>query len=336
MLPFLIWGLFFCLKARRSWHFILAGMLLSGAAYSYPTARLQVPLFILIMTCYGLIWRQWRIRHLVALAAAFLLTSTPLVWFYLTHPSLSARFKEVAITNPEHLRDIGSSGTMLELFKIVIQNFIAHLHPDYLFFKGTPKNLTLSTGHQGMLSWIDVTALVAGLGWMALRFIQRKPAAATATLLFLGFLGINIIIGIFPATLVWIENPHPLRSIGAWPFAMLATGIILHKTTEKWPWSGLLALALAGAFACVFLRQYFYDYAKDSRGWFSVWTREEASHAKTDQAWMNFLYRYHYHMLLSRYYLMRYHGDNCTQARLIWEKLYPVFSKIAKEAKNQP
>jgi hypothetical protein len=333
-LTFLSWGLFFCLKARKLHDFIIAGIIMSGAVYCYPTARLQIPLFLIVMTLYGMSHLKWKIPHVITLGAAFLITSAPLIIFYITNPVLSARFKELAITNPDYLKSINSSGSVLQILLIMSKNFIAHLHPNYLFFKGTPGNLTLSTGQQGIMSWIDGIAVLAGLFWIASRIKQRISIANTTTLLWLGFLGINIVIGILPATLISIDNPHTLRTIGAWPFAMLATGFILYKTTEKWEWTAWPVLGAAIIFITIFLKQYFIDYAKTSRGWFSGWTLEEAQNAKTNEQWMDFLYRYHHHMFLSRYYLMRYHGDNCLQARTTWEKLYPLMKALYE--KNNP
>jgi hypothetical protein len=247
---------------------------------------------------------------------------------------LSARFKAIAITNPEYLKSIGSSGSLWDLSRIVLKNFLTHLHPDYLFFKGTPNNLTLSTGHQGIMSWLDSTAVLAALGWLIWKIKNKVTIASKGTVAWLGFLGVNIFIGIIPATLISIDNPHTLRTIGAWPFAMLATGFILHRMTQEHLWRAWAAVSIGALFTVIFLRQYFVDYAKYSGGFFSVWTMEEAKNAKTNDAWMNFLYRYHYHMFLSRYYLMRYHGDSCVQARTTWENLYPMFKKLHEQ--NDP
>ena len=333
VLPFLIWGIFISLRAKKTWHFILAGALFSGAVYTYPAARLQMPLLLLVLFFYGRKQLNWRLPQIIWLLSAFLITSIPLLLAFMKMPQIFMRFKEISIANPEYLQSIGKSGSILDLLGIAFSNFIAHAKPEFLFFKGTPQNLTLTTGRQGIMSWLDIVAFMAGISYLMRAWKHKKPVGRTTAWL-MGFLAVNIIIGILPTTLTTTDIPHNLRSIGAWPFAMIATGLIVHKATEKDQWLWIGALGVSAAFAFIFLTQYFKLYPKDSIGMFGAWTLEEAKQARTDQAWMEFLYRYHPHMFTSRYYLMRYHGDNCLQARTTWEKLYPMFKKLAEQ--NQP
>ncbi len=327
-LPYFTWGLFFCLRGQRLWHFIMAGVLLSAAAYSYPPARLMVPLFLVPMSVYGFTRLNWTLPRFAAGAFGFIAASIPLMIAYLTDPSLSARFSAVSIANPEFLANTSGAGWLPPVLAAAIKNYMVHLQPDFLLFKGSPLNRTLTTGHQGVMSWLDMAAVIAGLGWAAAKWRASRKFPAKSSFAFFGFLAAGILIGILPAAFVAIDNPHPLRTIGAWPFAMLATGFILHKATGQWPWRQWAALGVAAVFMAVFLKQYFGTYPKESEGWFSAWSIDEARHAKTDEDWMKFLYRYHGTMFLSRYALMRYHGDSCAQARTTWEKLYPVFKKI--------
>lgn len=331
LLPFLTWGLYAGLTAKRTWQYLFAGALLSGAAYAYPPGRFQLPLLLLTLIGYGLIQLRWKISRAAALAAGFLITSIPLVVLYATDPSLAARFKGLAITNADYLQGahgLAAAGKVLAAFWA---NILFHLSGDFLFFQGTPTNFTLSTGHQGVMGWLDILAVLLGLGWIAWQKKNKQPVAAQGTVGLLAFLGINIIIGVMPALLTVLEYAHPLRTIGAWPFAMIATGFVVHKVSERWRPAAWAALLSAVLFAVFFLGAYFRDYPKQSEGWFSIWTDEEARHAKTDQDWMQFLYRYHSQMFVARYYLMRYHGDTCAEARGIWEKLYPTFEKISAQ-----
>ncbi|NLE65559.1 MAG: glycosyltransferase family 39 protein, partial [Elusimicrobia bacterium] len=95
MLPFFVWGLFFCLKGKRTLDLIIAGVFLSAAAYSYPPARLQVPLFLIVMVAYGYGRMGWRFRHVLALGFSFFLASIPLLTLYLTTNYMSARFSQI-------------------------------------------------------------------------------------------------------------------------------------------------------------------------------------------------------------------------------------------------
>ncbi len=288
----------------------------------------MIPVFLILMSIYGFRRLNWTIARFSAGAAAFIAAGIPLVICYLTDPSLSARFKELSIANPEFLKNTAPAGIFPPVFAAGIKNFLLHLQPDFLLFKGSPLNRTLSTGHQGVMSWLDIAAFAAGIGWVIVGWKNRQCFPEKNVRALFGFLAAGILIGILPAALVANDNPHPLRTVGAWPFAMLATGFILHKVTENRTWRQWAALGTAVIFMAVFLKQYFEVYPKESAGWFSAWSIEEARHAKTDEDWMKFLYRYHGTMFLSRYALMRYHGDSCAQARTTWEKLYPVFKKI--------
>jgi hypothetical protein len=335
VLPFLIWGLFMCLRAKKMWHFILAGILFSGAVYTYPATRLQMPLLLLVLFFYGKKQLNWRLPQIAALSFAFLITSIPLIFVFIKTPYIFMRFNEISIANPEYLKSIGRSGSVFDLLGIAFNNLIAHAKPDFLFFKGTPQNLTLTTGHQGIMSWLDTIAVMTGIFFL-LRAWKNKTLAAQSTMAWLmGFLALNIIIGILPTTLTNTDIPHNLRSIGAWPFAMIATGVIIHKATEKGLWLWLGAFAVSAGFAFIFLTQYFKTYPKESIGMFSAWTLEEAKQARTNEDWMRFLYRYHPHMFTSRYFLMRYHGDSCLQAKTTWENLYPIFKKMSEQADTQ-
>ncbi|MFH0752999.1 MAG: hypothetical protein V2A70_00360 [Candidatus Omnitrophota bacterium] len=333
MLPFLIWGLFFCLIGKKYWHFMAAGFLMCAAAYSYPPARLQIPFTLATLTIYGWLVLRWKPSQIITLGLAFLITGIPLIIMYLNTTSMAARFNELSITNPAFLARIGKTASPFDLLTIICQNFLTFLTPDFLFFKGTPLNMTLTTGRQGIMSWLDVTAVLVLFPAI---FLNRKnrPLPVPA-MLFAGLLIINLLIGILPATLISIDNPHPLRTVGSWPFAMLATGIIIHKLTERFAWTTIPAILIPTAFACVFLTQYFKQYPKESAGMFSVWTLTEARKAKTENEWMDFLYRYHPHMFTSRYFLMRYHGDSCAAARTTWEKLYPMFKNMAAQQHNK-
>ncbi len=333
-LPYFTWGLFFCLAGQRLWQFIMAGILLSAAAYSYPPARLMIPVFLILMSFYGFGQLKWTLSRFSAGAIAFIVASLPLAYCYMIDPSLSARFRELSIVNPEFLRNIPNTGWLPPVLAAALKNFLLHLHPDFLLFKGSPLNRTLSTGHQGVMSWLDVAAFTAGLAWIAARWKTSQRFPTKQTLFFFGFLAAGILIGILPAALVATDNPHTLRAVGAWPFAMLATGFILHKATDGRPWRQWAALATAVIFMAVFLKQYFEVYPKESAGWFSAWSIEEARNAKTDEDWMKFLYRYRGTMFLSRYALMRYHGQSCGEARGTWSKLYHIFEKI--HAQNDP
>lgn len=115
------------------WHFILAGVLLSGAVYTYPATRLQMPLLLLVLFFYGKKRLDWHLPQIAVLSSAFLITSIPLIFVFIKTPYIFMRFNEISIANPEYLKSIGRSGSVFDLLGIAFNNLIAHAKPDFLF-----------------------------------------------------------------------------------------------------------------------------------------------------------------------------------------------------------
>ena len=333
ILPYLIWGLFVCLRAKHFGHFILAGVLISCAIYSYPTAKLQIPLLLITLAVYGIKRLNWKISHVLTLGAAVLITTIPLIHLEMTNDSSTVRLGQVIITNPEYLKSVGKTNSIPDIISVLFDNTMSQLSPDYLFFKGVPKDTGMSTGRQGILSWLDGIALIICLFWSLMAWRRNKFLPEQEDRAWIEFVGLNIIIGMLPAFVCNINNP--LHSIGAWPFVMIATGMIIHKTTERWDWGWLPPFLASAVFAGVFLYQYFTYYPKDSVWIFRKWSQVEATQAKTQEDWMKFLFRHREDKFASRYFLMRYRGDNCQEAKATWEKLNPVFENMAEQMKHK-
>ena len=215
---------------------------------------------------------------------------------------------------------------------------MVHLTPDYLFFKGISRDLGMTTGRQGIISWLDSLAFILGL-WGILQVCYKKTILPQIkTLVFISFLFINILIGLLPSIVTALEiqgSGNNLRSIQSWPFAMIATGFIIHKMTSRVTCGWLPSFLTAATFSVVFLSQYFTSYKEESVWIFRRWSLEEAKTATTDQDWMKFLYRHQDDRFASRYFLMRYHGDSCLQAKNVQEKLNLAFKKMRQQNQNK-
>lgn len=308
---FTIWGLFFFLRSSKVIDKVWAGILFSFALYVYPPARMQVPLFLVTLLAYQYKIKALSKKVLLAFILALIIPSIPLIHNTL-FGNLQKRFGEISIANPDFLKTVGKTNSLNDLTEIFFKNYFSHFSPQYLFITGDP-SWEHSTQHAGLLSWVEILGLLCLIGFLIFRFKETKPH-----LWLLLFLFINILIAIIPASLTHAGLPSNLRTISAFPFSCLLLGYGVWRLTQKWNLTWVLTTLLGIVFAFVFLKQYFTVYPKESMGWFSFWTKEEALRAKTDQDWLEFLVRYKDQDYHARYYLMNYHGESCESSRKIW------------------
>jgi hypothetical protein len=332
LLPFLVWGLFVCLKAKQLWQFILAGALFAATVYTYPTAKMQAPLLLIILGFYGTYHLNWKRSQIITLVTTFMITLIPLIASRMSDPALNEHFKDVFITNPDYLRSIGKTNSIPDLISVLFSKAWYQISPDYLFFKGTPTDMGMTTGRQGLLSWLDGMALIIGVGWIFQTIKNKLPLIKKEDRPWATFIALNIFLGTLPA--VFCHNNDPLHSMAAWPFVMIATGMTIHMATKTWSWSWLIPFLTTALFAGVFFSQYFTSYKNDSVWIFRKWSLEAAKQCQTKEDWMKFLYFHYKDGFASRYFLMRYHGDSCIQARNLYNTLKPDFEKIAEQNKK--
>jgi hypothetical protein len=336
LLAYLIWGIFLTLRARKHWEFILAGLLFAAAAYTYPPARMITPSCILLLSLYGMKYLDWKKYWGALIAASFSIAIIPMIYSVMSDPSQTVRWQYVSITKPEYLALVGKTGSLFDIMSIAWDNLLRHTTPMYLFFRGLP-DWGVGTWHQGIMSWIDVTALVLGIFWIIHVFPFKKDKVSSKTLAWGGFLAISLFVGVLPCAFTIMEYAgvgNNMRSISAWPFAMIAVGMIMHKVTEKWTWSWIPSILAVIIFASVFLNQYFTIYPQQGALFFRAPSLEMARNARSNTDWLNFLYAHHKDGFASRYFLMRYHGDSCIQARNIYNNLKPNFEKVAEQNKK--
>ncbi len=311
---FVIWGVYFFLRSSRFRDGIIAGVLLSLSAYSYYAARVQVPLLMVPLIWLQIHRREFNWKALAAFFMAALTTATPLIILTL-RGEFRSRIDQVGIFSEGYLKSLGEPSPLL-LLRIFIKNFLLHFAPSFLFFSGD-SNPRHSTQSFGELGWVDILAL--GLGalfaacWLFKRVRNQGPATRPFDywpVLLLAVCGIAS--GIAPAALTWQGIPHALRSIGAWPFVSLLSGLLLWRASSLWKEFNLVLSAMAMVFACAFIYVYFVKYPQTAAPWFDSRLKEAAVASRQDGDWRRFMgTAQSYSDIWIRYFVIEYGGETC-------------------------
>ena len=323
---FAIWGLYFLWRSSVWWDWALAGFLFACAMYTYPPARLQIPLMMATLVFYEWGRRSLRWSSILSLATVFVLSLLPAINYM--RGTLSRRFSEISILNHDYLHSLGCTGTPWDMIIIFVHNYGLHLSPKFLFLTGDPSYVH-STGHLGLFSWLDIGALVILMVFVFLA-IQRRSWVNNPVVKnrrWLLFLAANFFIGIIPSALTSQELPHALRICGSWPFMMLFTGFMWFSAAECltlfWP-----ALALAGILSgSVLAYQYFVIYPQESKGMFDYWFKDTAERLQTPEDWQKFMLLFHRRNYHIRYFMVHRLGLTCKQANDIWWQLHDDLAK---------
>jgi hypothetical protein len=271
---FAMWGVYCFLKKRD----VIGGLFFAAAMYAYPPARLHVPLIVLVLSA-G--------RASARLLGTLFIACIPLV-VLTVNGTLNARANALAVWNVDHP------------FARFFSNLLAHLSPDFLLFKGD-LNPRHGTQAFGVLSWLDVLAIVLGV-WL-LRRVQHK----VLVLALAGAIGALVV-----ASLTWEGIPHALRAITGWPFVALLTGTLLAAACARWRVAPYLVLLCALTFSFFFLKTYFTTYREASAPHFDAVLRQEAEEGD----WTSLRgYWAFYPRPALRYYFLHYARIPCASLR---------------------
>lgn len=327
---FLIWGIYFFLRAPKIWSVLLSGLLFCAAIYSYPPFRLQTPLMLIALFVYSRKRIAWKLEHWFVFAGALVLPAIPLVMKTLDG-EIQQRFNAISILSKDYLSSIHSPGHFWNIAGIFIHNFFLHFSADFLFLRGDPSYVH-STRHFGILSGLDMAALLLGLGWAVMLLIKKNRSQNPLVLQrsFLLFLIINILIGVFPAALTNSELPNSLRITGSWPFVCLLSGYLLWQACERWWGMWIVTCGLSVFYAVFFFNIYFKVFPEEGKGMFGYWTLDEANQIKTDEDWLKFLYIYRFQDYNARYFLMQYRKVSCTDSGVMWENMKNILQSRGK------
>lgn len=290
---FMLWGVY-CFLRRSMVSAAISGLLLAIAMYTYPPARVHVPLLLVLLW----IVERPRVPRAAAQLAAMAVTCIPLAVLTL-NGTLNARANALAIWK--------AAPTAAGVAAGFVRNFFAHLSPGFLLLRGD-LNPRHGTQMFGILSWLDVLAIVAGLA-----LVRRQSSEGRRLLL----LAVGGWLSAFAVTsLSWEGIPHALRSFAGWPFLALMSGTLLAAACTRWRIAPWVILACAVAFSSVFLSAYFTKYRSASAGFFDAVLREEAETARETGNWdrLRGYGRFYPHPAL-RYYFLHYYGASCEDSR---------------------
>jgi hypothetical protein len=320
MPAFLIWGvaLFFRPTLRSACG---SALLLAAAMYTYPTARLHVPLLVPVLLWLARAESRDRgepmrpfARRLAIHFTLLAVVLAPLVILTL-NGTLTARAQALSIFNRDWLMVTYQSDSAATVAAAFAHHFGSYLSPRFLFFSGDA-NLRHGTGMFGQLSWLDLFALVAALfTTVAVMRLPRRdeprPQWRRGALLALW----GIVTAFAVASLTWEGSPHASRSIGGWPFVSLLTASLLCHAARLSRMIAPAATAVAATFLVTFAAMYFGPYAKSSGPAFDSAVREEAEHAAHHATWERFeSLRRTQAVPALRYYLMHYRQLSCSES----------------------
>lgn len=311
-----IWAVYFLSKSKNSVLFsILTGIFVSFALYTYPAARLFIPLSLIpvLMIFFRMKMIDWKAVFISA--GVTLVVSIPLMW-YLVFGNLMSRFNKIGIFSQVYWDDIGKVYNFMNVVEKVFSNFMLHFSFRFLF-QDANVNLPYSAGRfVGILGWLDVFGIMCGLALLILYIFKKKACPGSL----IGILYISVILfGFLPSAFTWHDIPNSLRIISAWPFVMgILAYFIWRLSTKRWGNIVLtLFLVISILFSFSFLKYYFTRFGPNSRYIFYEYYWNDAEKIKTDVDWLNFIAKYRRIDYYVMYFLMNYRGDTCTEA---WNK----------------
>ena len=179
----------------------------------------------------------------------------------------------------------------------------------------------------GILSWFDLAGLLLGLLMMIARVFSRPPPSPEdlrrRTILQLCLCA--YLVGLVPAAFT-LGCPHAIRTMGAWPFLMLAAGCFWEELIRRWAPAALLAVLLAGLFAKAHVGYYFKEYPARSAGMFAPWIRSTAESVHGPEDFLKLWYiagnDYYY-----RYYVMLLYNRPCKGSFDEWFQIRDLMNR---------
>ncbi len=216
---FAILVLYWLLRARNSGRrvfFIVTGLFLGLAFYTYPAANFLLVLVSVLLGYYTWQDREFLRAHwinMLLLFAACLAAAAPLALFALTHPNVfAARLNELSLLNP-----VAAGGSPVRAFITSIARTVA-----MFAIKGDTKALHNPAGRP-VLDALASVWFVLGL-WVIMRRYREPPYFLLLTWL---------IIMCLPGALTAENIPHFGRTIGALPVTCILPAIGM---LSAWQW----------------------------------------------------------------------------------------------------
>lgn len=278
-------GMWLVLKAIHQknkwwiWYLVIGGLAFSVSIYTYNSARVFVPLFLLYLAWY---FREWIVGHkkgVLTAAIIFLITMIPLVQF-ITRTGGNSRYKLVSVTDDPGLipriefnRNHSSLSPFLSnlinnrytyVSYYVLGNYLAHFNPDFLFISGAPHKQH-HVQNVGEMYLFQLPLVLYGIWVMQRRKIKYR-----------GILVAWILLAFIPVSITNDSIPHALRTLLAViPYQIISAigayyGFLQIKAKDrKWvPALSGLAIIVVLVSISLYLYNYYFIYPKKySRDW---------------------------------------------------------------------
>ncbi len=265
--PFFLMLALWFFDLEKKWNWIAGTLALALASYSYPAARLQAAVLLVLIP--GFAFRS-KIKSLVL----FGLSMIPMVWYTIKDPNFTVRTKMLILWSG-HPMNPYRNDSFFELIGDFLKQVSEHLTPTFLFVSGD-QNLRHSSQSVGMMSWPEGLLLTLGIffciGWF-FRTKKKKEPSAKPTVYLALFLLTGAFLGLASASLTWEGAPHALRAIGAWPFFILLAALVYDRIEAKFPKKLFFPQVFTGLcilFAGYFYYHYFNTYPTIAQGWFQT------------------------------------------------------------------
>ena len=242
--------LFFCLALwlfgkglERARYLLPTALAFAATLYTYSSARVFVPIFIMGLLC--LFWRELYRQRRATLAAGLAFTAIfiPLFAFWIS-PDGMARARMVL--TPDYLS--------------ILLYYLSYFNPMFLFFKGDP-NLRHSIFQMGQIYHCEILLVPLGLWGL---FKQRTKSTAI----------IWLWLALYPIPAAFTEPEHALRAILGAPLFAILSAFGLRTALRAWsalPGRRNAILAILAALAInfgVYCKLYFFDYqVYGARAW---------------------------------------------------------------------
>lgn len=300
---FLMWGLYFFFKCPKNStrYFLLSAFCIALSLYSYPPARLQVPLLFSFIFCYQ--YSRLGLKKITVYSTLVTLFSIPLIYKTLTG-ELFYRVKSVSLFTKGFLENHGGY-TIQNALALYFKNFLAYFSPKLYFVEGDPfirHSITLL----GLLNYAEIISIFCLLYFLLKGQARYKNLSAqTKSLITISMVG--VLSAFLTAATTNEYHPHTLRAIGAWPFLSILMGMLVGYVNLKSKVIKLITPILVLAYLVNGYWVYSKKYPVQAASSFDTEIVEKAKDNIQTIENMN------YHSLSKNYFLMEYHRVNCDQ-----------------------
>ena len=149
---------------QRVWIAVACGLVFGLCLYAYPTSRLLVPCWILVL--WLLYAKRGNLARLAVVTLAFLASIVPHLVYSAAHPgAMTARFRRISYL-------FSSDLSLADTVQTFFFNYIAHFSPGFLALHGDA-NLRHGTGQVGIVYIVVLVLAVAGILTWAVRRAWR-------------------------------------------------------------------------------------------------------------------------------------------------------------------